>query len=274
MLNADWLLQSASSEAPSTWTAAATLRLQQQHQCVAIPSFNIWNSICIFINKKLYTSENGNIQRRSGIKYSLRWFQMREGWVLMWAWLLPHPLSVRKRLGFLFTPKCLISIISVRIKYGPRSATVQPLWLHKSLAGSQRYCLSDSSNAPVTWNWERGSMPLGKSDNPLNISSWTNVQASFNPSNRIKHTPQGPWVIFHIKGPARCRWGFIPAEHLMNSANFLLWAPISCGVLPLLRNSFKVHQLFQSALKFMVRLFTYVYYPISGRKRSAQGQLL
>lgn len=36
-------------------------------------------------------------------------------------------LAVRKRSGFLFTPKCLISIISVRIKYGPRSATVQPL---------------------------------------------------------------------------------------------------------------------------------------------------
>lgn len=98
-------------------------------------------------------------------------------------------------------------------------------------------------------------MPLGKSDNPLNIYTWTNAQASFNPSNHIKHTPQGPWVIFHIKGPARCCWGFMPAEHLMNSANFLLWAPISSGALPLLRNSFKVHQLFQSALKFTVRLF-------------------
>lgn len=66
----------------------------------------------------------------------------------------------------------------------------------------------------------------------------------------------------------------MPAEHLMNSANFLLWAPISCEVLPLLRNSFKVHQLFRSALKFMVRLFAYVYYPISCRIHWAQGQLL
>lgn len=60
----------------------------------------------------------------------------------------------------------------------------------------------------------------------------------------------------------------------MNSANFLLWAPISCRVLPLLRNSFKAHQLFRSALKFMVRLFAYVYYPISCRIHWAQGQLL
>lgn len=133
---------------------------------------------------------------------------MLRGWVLMWAWLLPHPRSVRKRLGFLFTPKCLISIISVRIKYGPRSATVQPLWLHKSLPDSQRYCLSDSSNAPMTWNWEsegRGGREKEHATGEIwqspNISTWTNVQASFNPSNHIKHTPQGPWVIFHIKRP-------------------------------------------------------------------------
>lgn len=173
--------------------------------------------------------------------------------------LPPHPLWLWKRLGFLFTPKCLISIISVRIKYRPRSATVQPLWLHKSLSDSQCYCLSDSSNAPMTWNWERGKkeegerkgregMSLGKSDNPLNISTWTNVQASFNPSNHIK-LHKAPGLFFTLKAPTRCCWGFMPAEHLMNSANFLLWAPILCGVLPLLRNSFKVHQLSQSALK-------------------------
>lgn len=95
-------------------------------------------------------------------------------------------------------------------------------------------------------------MPLGKFDNPLNISTWASVHASFNPSNHIKHTTQGPWAIFHIKGPSRCCWGFMPAEHLMNSANFLLWAPIFCGALPLLHNSFKVYHLFQSALKFTV----------------------
>lgn len=174
------------------------------------------------------------------------------------------PSLCEKTAQLLFTPKCLISIISVRIKYGPGSATVQALWLHKSLSDSWCYCLSDSSNAPMTWNLEsdseRGegreregkeSVPQGKSDNPLNISTWTNVQASFNPSNHIKHTPQGPWVIFHIKGPTCRGGGFMPTEHLMNSANFLLWAPILCWVLPLLCNSFRVHQLFQSAVKFM-----------------------
>lgn len=120
-------------------------------------------------------------------------------------------LSVRKRLGFLFTPKCLISIISVRIKYGPRPATVQPLWLHKSLLDCQRYCLSDSCNAPMTWEGgeererEHTTREIWQSPN---ISTWTNVQASFNPCNHIKHTAQGPWVIFHIKGPTRCCWGF------------------------------------------------------------------
>lgn len=160
---------------------------------------------------------------------------MLESWVLKWAWL------PQKRLRFLFTPKCLISIKSVRIKYGPMTVTVQPLWQHKSLSDSQWYCLSDASNAPMTRERETKRERASHLGNMTITSTylWTNVKASFNPYIHIKHTPQGPWVISHIKGSTRCCcWGFMPEEHLINSANFLFWAPIFSEVLPLLRKSF------------------------------------
>ena len=65
LLNADWHLKSQSA-----WTAVSTLQLQQQHQCICNSSFNMWNSICIFINKKVCMSENRNTQLRSEVKYS------------------------------------------------------------------------------------------------------------------------------------------------------------------------------------------------------------
>lgn len=136
------------------------------------------------------------------IKYCGTFFKcQRNG---MWTWLVPIH-WVGKPIEFLFTPKCLISIISVRIKYGPRSSTVQLLWLHKSHLDSHHSCLSNYSNASVTWNWESAwGCHGGNLKNPLNISTWTNVQASFNPSNHIKHTLQCPRALFHIKGQMHC----------------------------------------------------------------------
>lgn len=161
--------------------------------------------------------------------------------------------SLRKRIELLFTLKCLISIISFMIKYGPRPSTVQPLWLHQSHLDSHCYRFSNYSNAPVTWNRGSERMPLGKSENPFNISIWTNVQVSSNPSNHIKYTAQGPWAMFHIKGPTCCRRGVMPSLYLMNSANFPLWALVLC-VLSLLWNQFKVHCFFQCT-KSMTHLF-------------------
>lgn len=183
-------------------------------------------------------------------------------------------MTVRKRLEFLLTPKCLISIISVRIKYGPRSTTVQPLWLHKSLADSRCYSVWHLQRSIDMKLREGESMSLGKSDNLFNISTGTNVQACYNPSNHIKHPPQGPWAISHIKSPTCRYWDFMPTEHLMNSANFLLRAPILCGVLPLLHDPFNVYHLLQSAVEFIVWNFIYIQCPICGCTCTAQGQLL
>lgn len=135
--------------------------------------------------------------------------------------LLP---STRKCLWILFTSKCLILIIRVWVKYWPRSASVQPLWLHKSPRDSRCCYWSESSDVPVAWNWEwewgRGE-PLGKFDNALSIFMRANVQASFDLWNQHKTHTTMPLGTF--EGPTSCRQGLIPAQCLMNSANFLPW---------------------------------------------------
>lgn len=158
-----------------------------------------------------------------------------EGRLVFLKWARLPPLPIYEKMPWIpFTPKCLISIISVWVKYGPRSATVQPLWLHKSLGDSWRYCLSDSSDAPMTWNWERRregrDTPLGKSDNPLNIFTWANVQASFNPSNHIKHTQQHPWAHSHILKDLRVAAKVLYTH--ITSDEFRQFSPLSTNLLP------------------------------------------
>lgn len=106
---------------------------------------------------------------------------------------------------------------------------------------------------------ETASEPRGKSDNPLNISIRTDAQASFNPSNHIKHTRS--LCYFHIKGPARCCCGFYARRRFDEFCQFSSPSTIQCSVIPLLCNMFKTHHPLQSALKFIVQLCTQVYYP-------------
>lgn len=56
---------------------------------------------------------------------------------------------------------------------------------------------------------DRENIPLGKSDNPLNIFSWTHVWASFNPSNHIntQHNALGFFLILkalHVAAEVLC----------------------------------------------------------------------
>lgn len=125
---------------------------------------------------------------------------------------------------------------------------------------------------------ERESIPLGKSDNPLNIFTWTNVQASFNPSNHIKHTPQGPWVLFHIKRTyplllrLYARWTFDEfcqfsslSTNLVRSAPFIAQLVQSASALSV---GFKIH-----GPPFCIRLLSnLVPYSPSARTTVKKGQ--
>lgn len=125
---------------------------------------------------------------------------------------------------------------------------------------------------------ERESIPLGKSDNPRNIFTWTNVQASFNPSNHIKHTPQGPWVLFHIKRTYTLllrfytRWTFDEfcqfsslSTNLVQSAPFIAQLVQSASALSV---RFKIH-----GPPFCIRLLSnLVPYSLSARATVKKGQ--
>lgn len=101
--------------------------------------------------------------------------------------------------------------------------------------------------------------PLGKSDNPLNIFTWANVQASFNPSNPIKHTQQHPWAPSHILKDLRAEVWYTR----ITSDEFCQFSPLSTNLSP---NAPFIascaHQPSQAAWQFTARLCMHVYCPI------------